>query len=151
MINLPTKILLAIKPMRTQFKFTLRFICTPEYKYTPEYIYTRVFFAHANWTLLYWKYYSIMGRKCLRKRNNLDSLCYLHSINAQFLHCLHLSISQLSKRYRRKLEFLISTLDRIPLCVTRSFICLYVKQYHVFLSCDKGHHKFEKLKMNNKE
>ena len=51
MINLPTKILLAIKPMRTQFKFTLRLICTPEYKYTPEYIYTRVFFAHANWTL----------------------------------------------------------------------------------------------------
>ena len=50
MINLPTKILLAIKPMRTQFKFTLRLICTPEYKYTPEYIYTRVFFAHANWT-----------------------------------------------------------------------------------------------------
>ena len=37
--------------MRTQFKFTLRLICTPEYKYTPEYIYTRVFFAHANWTL----------------------------------------------------------------------------------------------------
>ena len=36
--------------MRTQFKFTLRLICTPEYKYTPEYIYTRVFFAHANWT-----------------------------------------------------------------------------------------------------
>ena len=33
--------------MRTQFKFTLRLICTPEYKYTPEYIYTRVFFAHA--------------------------------------------------------------------------------------------------------
>ena len=51
MINLPTKILLAIKPMRTQFKFTLRLICTPEYKYTPEYIYTCVFFAHANWTL----------------------------------------------------------------------------------------------------
>ena len=51
MINLPTKILLAIKPMQTQFKFTLRLICTPEYKYTPEYIYTRVFFAHANWTL----------------------------------------------------------------------------------------------------
>ena len=50
MINLPTKILLAIKPMRTQFKFTLRLIYTPEYKYTPEYIYTRVFFAHANWT-----------------------------------------------------------------------------------------------------
>ena len=50
-INLPTKILLAIKPMRTQFKFTLRLICTPEYKYTPEYIYTCVFFAHANWTL----------------------------------------------------------------------------------------------------
>ena len=37
--------------MRTQFKFTLRLICTPEYKYAPEYIYTRVFFAHANWTL----------------------------------------------------------------------------------------------------
>ena len=36
--------------MRTQFKFTLRLICTPEYKYTLEYIYTRVFFAHANWT-----------------------------------------------------------------------------------------------------
>ena len=52
MINLPTKILLAVKPMRTQFKFTLRLICTPEYKYTPEYIYTRVFFAHANWTLV---------------------------------------------------------------------------------------------------
>ena len=51
MINLPTKILLAIKPMRMQFKFTLRLICTPEYKYTPEYIYTRVFFAHANWTI----------------------------------------------------------------------------------------------------
>ena len=39
--------------MRTQFKFTLGLICTPEYKYTPEYIYTRVFFAHANWTLVY--------------------------------------------------------------------------------------------------
>ena len=39
--------------MRTQFKFTLRLICTPEYKYTPEYIYTRVFFAHANWTLFF--------------------------------------------------------------------------------------------------
>ena len=51
MINLPTKILLAIKPMRTQFKFTLRLICTPEYKYTPEYIYKCVFFVHANWTL----------------------------------------------------------------------------------------------------
>ena len=37
--------------MRTQFKFTLRLICTQEYKYTPEYIYTHVFFAHANWTL----------------------------------------------------------------------------------------------------
>ena len=37
--------------MRTQFKFTLRLICTPEYKYTPEYIYKRVFFAHANRTL----------------------------------------------------------------------------------------------------
>ena len=49
-LNLPTKILLAIKPMRTQFKFTLRLICTPEYKYTPEYIYTCVFFEHANWT-----------------------------------------------------------------------------------------------------
>ena len=58
MINLPTKILLAIKPMRTQFKFTLRLICTPEYKYTPEYIYTRVFFAHANWTLDYFAVYS---------------------------------------------------------------------------------------------
>ena len=47
------KILLAmaIKSMQTQFKFTLRLICTPEYKYTSEYIYTRVFFAHANWTL----------------------------------------------------------------------------------------------------
>ena len=44
------KILLAIKPMRTQFKFTLRLICTPEYKHTPEYIYMRIFFAHANWT-----------------------------------------------------------------------------------------------------
>ena len=29
--------------MRTQFKFTISLICTPEYKYTPEYIYTRVF------------------------------------------------------------------------------------------------------------
>ena len=37
--------------MRTQFKFTLRLIRIPEYKYTPEYIYTHVFFAHANWTL----------------------------------------------------------------------------------------------------
>ena len=45
MITLHTKILLVIKPMRTQFKFTHRFI------YTPEYIYTRVFFVHANWTL----------------------------------------------------------------------------------------------------
>ena len=53
MINLPTKILLAIKPMRTQFKFTHRLICTPEYKYTPEYIYTRVFFAHAYWTIAF--------------------------------------------------------------------------------------------------
>ena len=53
MINLPTKILLAIKTMRTQFKFTLRLICTPEYKYTPEYIYTRVFLVHANWTIEY--------------------------------------------------------------------------------------------------
>ena len=60
MINLPTKILLAIKPMRTQFKFTLRLICTPEYKYTPEYIYTRVFFAHANWTLVY-KFKKLIG------------------------------------------------------------------------------------------
>ena len=50
MINLHTKILLVIKPMRTQF-FTHRLICTPEYIYTPDYIYTRVFFAHANWTL----------------------------------------------------------------------------------------------------
>ena len=32
--------------------------------------------------------------KCLRKRNNLDSLCNFHSINVQYLHCLHLSISQ---------------------------------------------------------
>ena len=52
MINLPTKILLVIKPMRTQFKFTHRLICTPKYIYTLEYIYTRVFFAHANWTLV---------------------------------------------------------------------------------------------------
>ena len=51
MINLHTKILLVIKHMRTQFKFTHRLICTPEYIYTPEFIYTRVFFAHANWTL----------------------------------------------------------------------------------------------------
>ena len=50
LINLHTKILLVIKPMRTQFKFTHRLICTPEYIYTPEYINTRVFFAHANWT-----------------------------------------------------------------------------------------------------
>ena len=27
-----------------------------------------------------------MGRKCLRKRNNIGFLCYFHSINVQFLH-----------------------------------------------------------------
>ena len=36
-----------IKPIRTQFKFTHRLICTPEYIiHTPEYIYTRVFLSH---------------------------------------------------------------------------------------------------------
>ena len=63
------------------------------------------YFVFANTSmLLFWKYYTITERKCLRKRNNLDSLCYFHSINVQFL---------LSKRYRRKLKFLISTFDRI--------------------------------------
>ena len=78
---------------------------------------------------LYWKYYIIMGRKCLRKQNNLDSLCYFIQ---QMLNFCTLSISQLSKRYWRKLEFLISTLDRISLCVTRSFICLYVNNTTCF-------------------
>ena len=63
MINLHRKILLVIKPMRTQFKFTLRLICTPEYKYTQEYIYTRVFFAHANWTLV------LVDTQCYREVN----------------------------------------------------------------------------------
>ena len=52
MINLHTKILLVIKPMGTQFKFTHRLICTPEFIYTPMYICTRVFFMHAIWTLV---------------------------------------------------------------------------------------------------
>ena len=76
MINLPTKILLVIKPMRTQFKFTLRLICTPEYKYTPEYIYTRVFFAHANWTYVIvdtvlWRFTVLKSRtKSVTKKSN---------------------------------------------------------------------------------
>ena len=47
MINLHNimKILLVIKPMRMQFKFTHSLICTPEYIYTLEYIYMRVFFC----------------------------------------------------------------------------------------------------------
>ena len=32
--------------------------------------------------LLCLNHFMFMGRKCLRKRNNLDSLCYLHSISA---------------------------------------------------------------------
>ena len=78
MINFPTKILLAIKPMRTQFEFTLRLICTLEYKYTPEYIYTRVFFAHANWTLVV-KQIMQMLLKCVRltKNNILSAFMFL--------------------------------------------------------------------------
>ena len=91
------------------------------------------YFVFANTSmLLFWKYYKIMGRSCLRKRNNLDFLCYFHSIDAQFLHYLPLYISQLSKRYRRKLKFLISTFDRILWCVTRSFIDLYVNNTTCF-------------------
>ena len=52
--------------MRTQFKFTLRLICTPEYKYTPEYIYTRVFLAHANWTKVVTLVVAIADLKMIR-------------------------------------------------------------------------------------
>ena len=76
------------------------------------------FFTNTS-MLLCWKYYTFIFLKCLRKRNTyLDSLCYFHSINFLFLHGLHLSVSQQSKHYRRKLEFLTSTSDRIVLCVT---------------------------------
>ena len=50
-----------------------------------------------------------------------------HSINVNFcIGCIHPSVN--SKCYRRKLEFLILTSDRISLRVTFP--------YHVFLSCD---------------
>ena len=42
-----TKLLLVIKPMRKQFKFTHRLICTPEY------ILHACIFAHANWTIVF--------------------------------------------------------------------------------------------------
>ena len=45
------------------------------------------YFVFANTSmLLCWKHYKFMGRKCLQKRNNLDSLCYFHSLNVQVLH-----------------------------------------------------------------
>ena len=45
------------------------------------------YFVYANTSmLLCWKHYMLMGRKCLRKRNNLDFFSYFHSINDQFLH-----------------------------------------------------------------
>ena len=62
------------------------------------------------------------GGGCLRIRNNLDFLCYFYSINVQFL---RLSISQLSKWYREKLEFFISTSGGIALCVTHSIPRVY--------------------------
>ena len=40
------------------------------------------YFVFANTSmLLCWKHYMFMGRMCLRKRNNLDILCYLLSDN----------------------------------------------------------------------
>ena len=35
-------------------------------------------------------HYMLIFLKCFRKRNNLNSSCYFHSINVQFLHFLHL-------------------------------------------------------------
>ena len=83
--------------MRTQFKFTLRLICTPEYKYTPEYIYTCVFFAHANWTLVV-----TLANACHVIISNLRvtaltlntfaqtliSLAHAHSINKNIISCI---------------------------------------------------------------
>ena len=44
------------------------------------------YFVFANTSMfLCWKHYMFMGRKCLRKQNNLDFICYFHSINVQFL------------------------------------------------------------------
>ena len=71
--------------------------------------------------------------KCLQKRNNRDFLSYFLSINNQFLHCLHLSISQESKRSRRKLENLTSISASNALCVT-DHLSVCMLQYHVLLS-----------------
>ena len=84
------------------------------------------YFVFANTPmLLCWRHYMFMGRKCLRKRNNLDLFCYLYSINFQFLHCQSLSMSQYNKKYRRKLEFFISTSGGIALCVYHSILRVY--------------------------
>ena len=63
---------------------------------------------------------------CLRKRINRDFLRYFYSINVQFLHRLHLSISQKKKRCRRKLEILTEASFSIAVCVTDHLSgCMY--------------------------
>ena len=81
MINLHTKILLVIKPMRTQFKFTHRLICTPEY------IYTHVFFAHANWTLV-----SFDSMQCMSCHIRKPTICICKNKGADhtFVFATHL-------------------------------------------------------------
>ena len=69
-----------------------------------------------------------MGRKCLQKRNNRDSSCYFHTINVRFLHGLRLFISQYSKRYRYRLNFVQNYIVCLP--ITDRFVCI---QYHVIL------------------
>ena len=82
------------------------------------------YFVFANTTmLLFWKDYTFIGRKCLRKRNNIDFVCYFHSINVQ---CSYLSVNRVNG-IGEKLEFFISTLGR--------FHCASPIPYHVFISC----------------
>ena len=66
-----------------------------------------------------------MGRKCLRKRNNLEFL-YSHLINFNFLHELrHLSVNRVNG-IGKKLEFFILALGRIALGVTDHLsVCMF--------------------------
>ena len=82
--------------------------------------------------------------KCLRKRNNLDLLCYLLSINVQFcIGCTYISVSRRNAVYMRKLENLTSTSFSIAVRVTDHLsVCMYtiphdsqycngIEEYHI--------------------
>ena len=61
----------------------------------------------------------------------------LFSIIVQFLHCLYLSISQKSERYRRKPEYLTSASVSIAMCVNDHLsVCMYTipRDFQLFIS-----------------